>query len=168
MNQPFIHSSGTQIAVDTFEFICEDYYSDVFVFGDSYVNSSSPARWPYYTHAAGYQFLCDGLPGGGSKDGFDFINAAFSIHQPKYAIWCLGMNDKSDEDSIANENWKNYVEKVKDLCAKNNVTLIFLRSLLLRKEIIEAKMIISGLPDIGTLILIKLFLMERAIGKKEC
>ena len=125
MNQPFIHSSGTQIAVDTFEFICEDYYSDVFVFGDSYVNSSSPARWPYYTHAAGYQFLCDGLPGGGSKDGFDFINAAFSIHQPKYAIWCLGMNDKSDEDSIANENWKNYVEKVKDLCAKNNVTLIF-------------------------------------------
>ena len=84
MNHPFIRSSGTQIKVDTFEFICKDYFSDVFVFGDSYVNSASPARWPYYTHAAGYQFLCDGLPGGRSKDSFDFINAAFSIHQPKY------------------------------------------------------------------------------------
>lgn len=125
MNHPFIRSSGTQIEVDTFEFICEDYFSDVFVFGDSYVNSASPARWPYYTHAAGYQFLCDGLPGGRSKDSFDFINAAFSVHQPKYAIWCLGMNDKSDEARIPNEDWKNYAKKVMDLCAKHNVTLIF-------------------------------------------
>lgn len=125
MNHPFIRSSGTQIKVDTFEFICEDYFSDVFVFGDSYVNSANPARWPYYTHAAGYQFLCDGLPGGRSKDSFDFINAAFSIHQPKYAIWCLGMNDKSDEGRIPNEDWKIYAKKVMDLCAKHNVTLIF-------------------------------------------
>lgn len=125
MNHPFIRSSGTQIKVDTFEFICKDYFSDVFVFGDSYVNSASPARWPYYTHGGGYQFLCDGLPGGRSKDSFDFINAAFSIHQPKYVIWCLGMNDKSDEGRIPNEDWKNYAKKVMELCAKHNVALIF-------------------------------------------
>ncbi|AKP50573.1 SGNH/GDSL hydrolase family protein [Cyclobacterium amurskyense] len=125
MNQPFIHSSGTEIKVDTFEFICEDYKSDVFVFGDSYVSSANPSRWPYYIHAAGYQFLCDGLPGGKSKDSYDFINAAFSIHKPKYAIWCLGMNDKSDVERVANDEWKAYVEKVIKLCDESNVTLIF-------------------------------------------
>ena len=124
MNQPFIHSSGTEIKVDTFEFICEDYNSDVFVFGDSYVSSANPSRWPYYVNSAGYQFLCDGLPGGKSKDSYDFINAAFSIHKPKYAIWCLGMNDKSDAERVPNEEWKSYVKKVMDLCAKHNVTLI--------------------------------------------
>lgn len=125
MNHPFIQSSGTLINVDTFEFICEDYYSDVFVFGNSYVSSASPSRWPYYIHAAGYKFLCDGLPGGKSKDSFAFINSAFSIHKPKYAIWCLGMNDKSDVERVANEEWKAYVKKVMNLCAENNVTLIF-------------------------------------------
>ncbi|WP_339926282.1 hypothetical protein [uncultured Cyclobacterium sp.] len=124
MNQPFIHSSGTVINVNSFEFICEDYMSDVFVFGDSYVNSASSSRWPYYIHDAGYQFLCDGLPGGKSKDSYDFINAAFSVNKPKYAVWCLGMNDTSDTDRIANEEWKSYVKKVMDLCEKHNVTLI--------------------------------------------
>ena len=124
MNQPFIHSSGTEIKVDTFEFICEDYNSDVFVFGDSYVNSASPSRWPYYVNSAGYQFLCDGLPGGRSKDSYDFINSAFSIHKPKYAVWCLGMNDISDTERVPNEEWKSNVKKVMDLCSKHNVTLI--------------------------------------------
>jgi len=123
MNNPFVQSLGSVINVNIFRFTCDDYYSDVFLFGDSYVNCASPARWPYYVYNKGYRFLCDGLPGGRSVDSYDFMNSAFSIHKPKYAIWCLGMNDGSDK-SGTNLDWMNYAKKVMELCDKNNVTLI--------------------------------------------
>ena len=123
MNHPFVRSSGSVIDVDQFEFHCDDYYSDVFVFGDSYVNCGSPQRWPYYLYRKGYQFLCDGLPGGRSGDSYDFLQSAFSVHKPEYVIWCLGMNDGIDQD-MPDPDWKGYVQRVMDVCARNNVTLI--------------------------------------------
>jgi len=123
MNHPFVRSRGSVIDVDKFEFNCDDYYSDVYVFGDSYVNCGSPQRWPYYLYRKGYPFLCDGLPGGKSADSYDYIHSAFSVHKPKYVIWCLGMNDKSDQN-MPDPAWKSYVQKVMDLCDRNNVTLI--------------------------------------------
>ena len=35
------------------------------------------------------------------------------------------MNDKSDVERVANDEWKAYVEKVIKLCDESNVTLIF-------------------------------------------
>jgi len=123
MNNPFIRSMGSLINVDKFEFICNDYYSDVYVFGDSYVNCASPKRWPYYLYNKGYTFLCDGLPGGKSIDSYDFISSALTVHKPKYLIWCLGMNDGSDKPETS-PTWKYYLDKVVYLCNKNNITLI--------------------------------------------
>ena len=123
MNHPFVRSSGSVIDVDQFEFNCADYYSDVYVFGDSYVNCGNPQRWPYYLYHKGFQFFCDGLPGGRSGDSYEFFHSALSVHKPRYVIWCLGMNDKSDQD-IPDPDWKSYVHKVMDDCARNNVTLI--------------------------------------------
>lgn len=123
MNHPFVRSSGSVIHVDQFEFNCSDYYSDVFVFGDSYVNCGSPQRWPYYLYQKGCQFLCDGLPGGRSGDSYDFLQSAFSVHKPEYVIWCLGMNDGIDQD-MPDPDWKGYVQRVMNVCDRNNVTLI--------------------------------------------
>ena len=89
MDNPFIHSLGSFINVSKFEFTCNDYYSDVYVFGDSYVSCYSPTRWPYYLYNNSFKFLCDGLPGGNSIDSYDYINSAFSVNKPKYVIWCL-------------------------------------------------------------------------------
>ena len=124
MGHPFIESVGSIINVNSFDFNCDDYYSDVFIFGDSYVNIAAPTRWPFYINNKGYKFLCDGLPGGSSVHSYDFVCSAFSAHKPKYLVWCLGMNDGSDGKLGASCEWKLYVEKVMDLCAKNNVTLI--------------------------------------------
>ncbi|SOE23425.1 Lysophospholipase L1 [Spirosomataceae bacterium TFI 002] len=123
MNSPFVRSSGSTIQVNNFEFKTAEYDADVFIFGDSYVNCASPERWPYYIYNQDLTFLCDGLPGGKSNDAYDFMVSAFSVHKPQYAIWCLGMNDGSDEQE-ANPKWKSYVQKVVDLCERNNVTLI--------------------------------------------
>jgi hypothetical protein len=123
MNNPFIRSYGSVIDVNKFEFTCNDYNDNVYIFGDSYVNCNNPNRWPYYLYNNDYKFLCDGLPGGNSIDSYDFISSAFSVHKPKYLIWCLGMNDGSDRLGIS-PKWKYYVKKVMDLCSKNNVSLI--------------------------------------------
>ncbi|MRH99812.1 hypothetical protein GH721_04625 [Kriegella sp. EG-1] len=123
MNNPFIRSIGSEIKVDTFSFMSDEYFSDVFIFGDSYVNVGSKKRWPYYIYNANYKFLCDGLPGGRSVDSYSFLNAAISIHKPKFVIWCLGMNDKSDVLTV-DKDWMLYTKKVISLCKQNNISLI--------------------------------------------
>lgn len=124
MNNPFVKSIGTRIDVDKFEFTCKDYISDVYIFGDSYVNCGTPRRWPYYIYRDGFQFLCDGLPGGTSIDSYDYLHSALSIHQPKFLIWCLGMNDGNDDEFGASVSWKDHLKMVMELCEKNNITLI--------------------------------------------
>ncbi|WP_296635713.1 SGNH/GDSL hydrolase family protein [Polaribacter sp.] len=122
MKRPFIRSIGSVINVNEFKFTCKDYNSDVFVFGDSYVNVYSPARWPYYTYKD-YTFFCDGMPGGRSVASYDFLTSALAIHKPKYVIWCLGMNDHSKNKKI-NSSWKRNAKKVMALCTENNINLI--------------------------------------------
>jgi hypothetical protein len=123
MSSPFVRSSGSVINVDKFEFNCDDYYADVFIFGDSYVNCGYSNRWPYYIYNQGYKFFCDGLPGGSSEDSYCFINSALTVNKPKYVIWCLGMNDGGDRLGT-NLIWKYYINKVMDLCLKNKIELI--------------------------------------------
>jgi len=123
MDKPFIKSVNSNINVDTFKFTSNDYYSDVFIFGDSYVNSGNPHRWPYYIYNKQYTFLLDGLPGGKSIDSYDYLKSALSIHKPKYLIWCLGMNDGGDRLGIS-LTWKHYLNKVEQLCKSNNINLI--------------------------------------------
>jgi hypothetical protein len=123
MNEPFVRSLGSIIKVNEFKFNCIDYYSDIFVFGDSYVNCATPRRWPYYLYNKDYKFLCDGLPGGKSVDSYDYLNSSLSVNKPKYVLWCLGMNDGSD-NLRTNPSWKHYVKKVMTLCSQNKLTLI--------------------------------------------
>lgn len=124
MDNPFVKSIGSVINVNEFDFTYGNYLSDVYIFGDSYVNCQTPRRWPYYIYRDGYKFLCDGLPGGRSIDSYDYLSSAFSIQKPKYVIWCLGMNDGNDDKLGANLNWKYYLQRVMNLCDKKNITLI--------------------------------------------
>ena len=123
MKKPFIRSLGSVINVKEFSFTYNDYNSDIFIFGDSYVNCAPPSRWPYYLYKK-YKFFCDGFPGGTSVDSYDFLRSALSVHKPKYVIWCLGMNDGSDDQEI-NPTWKHYVKEVMALCSRKDITLIF-------------------------------------------
>lgn len=124
MDNPFIHSVGSKIKVNYFAFACNDYKNEVWIFGDSYMSCASPARWPYWIYKDSLKFLCDGLPGGKSIHSYDFLRTALTVSKPKYLVWCLGMNDGSDK-YITNVSWLIYTEKVKQLCKKNDITLIF-------------------------------------------
>lgn len=123
MNNPFIRSSGSNIKADIFNFTHDNYYSNTYIFGDSYVSCNNPKRWPYHVYNKGYKFLCDGLPGGNSVDSFDYLNSALSVHKPKYLVWCLGMNDHKNRFGL-NLSWKHYLKKVMNLFDSNNITLV--------------------------------------------
>lgn len=123
MSNPILKFFGEGINVKLFEFKHLDYYSDVFVFGDSYVNCSSPNRWPYYVYQFSQGFMFDGYPGGKSIHSYSFLLSAFSIHKPKYLVWCLGMNDRSDFTRV-DPQWRYFMEKVMLLCKETNVKLI--------------------------------------------
>jgi hypothetical protein len=124
MDNPFIRSVGSKINVNDFAFTSNDYKNEVWIFGDSYMSCSNPARWPYWIYNDSLNFLCDGLPGGKSIHSYDFLRTALTISKPKYLVWCLGMNDGSDK-YIANVSWLIYTEKVKEVCKENGITLIF-------------------------------------------
>lgn len=124
MDNPYIHSVGSKIKVNDFSFVCNDYKNEVWIFGDSYMSCANPARWPYWIYKDNFNFLCDGLPGGKSIHSYDFLRTALTVNKPKYLVWCLGMNDGSDK-YITNVSWLIYTEKVKELCKKNGITLIF-------------------------------------------
>ena len=124
MDNPFIRSVGSRIKVNDFAFTCNDFNNEVWIFGDSYVSCSHPERWTYWIYKDSLNFLGDGLPGGKSIHSYDFLRTALTVSKPKYLVWCLGMNDGSDK-YINNVSWLIYTEKVKKLCKKKGITLIF-------------------------------------------
>jgi hypothetical protein len=124
MENPFVRSVGSKIQARTFSFTCKDYNNDVYIFGDSYISVSNPARWTYYIHNEGHNFFCDGLPGGKSMHSYDFLRTALTVHKPKYVVWCLGMNDGSDHLWFSAIAWSFYLKRVMQLCEQQNITLI--------------------------------------------
>ncbi|MDR1543640.1 MAG: hypothetical protein LBS50_04365 [Prevotellaceae bacterium] len=124
MDNPFVRSVGTKIKVKNFSFVCDEYQNDVWIFGDSYMSCANPARWTYWIYNQGFDFLCDGLPGGKSIHSYDFLRTALTINKPKYLVWCLGMNDGSDR-FFTNISWLLYTKKIEKLCKENDITLIF-------------------------------------------
>ena len=94
------------------------YKSPVWLFGDSYVGISNPARWPYYLNEQGYlNIMMNGLAGRGSSAALEDFERALAFGCPKYVIWCMGMNDT---DSV----WLNNYKQVKRLCEQNGIELI--------------------------------------------
>lgn len=106
----------------TLSFTCDGYHSDIQMYGDSYFGTASAARWPYYLVKDGRagQVLLDGYSGKGSAGGIKTFNINLTHSIPKYAVWCLGMNDP-DTSSEINANWKKAVEEFLSVCDKKGI-----------------------------------------------
>lgn len=116
--QTFFTTAGTLTNVD-FIASCPDLKNDIWVFGDSYVGFSSPARWPKQLRNMGYSdYLCDGLAGQSSSGAYSDLQRCLALGvKPKYLVWTLGMNDT---DSA----WNTTYQQVQTLCESNDITLI--------------------------------------------
>ena len=116
--QTFFTTAGTLTNVD-FIASCSDLKNDIWVFGDSYLGFSNPARWPKQLRNMGYSdYLGDGLAGQNSSGAYSDLQRCLALGvKPKYLVWTLGMNDS---DSA----WNTTYQQVKTLCESNDITLI--------------------------------------------
>lgn len=100
---------------------CESFRSPIWIYGDSYLDSSNPARWPY--HIINWDmdtFAMFGFPGAKSEHVYPEWLRTLKHGSPKYAIWCLGMNDIDDDTSI-NADWKKYIDNFIKDCTDNQI-----------------------------------------------
>lgn len=123
---PFVLSNNTSLPACTLSWSCVDINKPLWLFGDSYF-AYSDARWTYYLHQYGYDENCllDGFPGEGSGNArASFINL-LSFGTPKFAVWCMGMNDGSDSDSAPSSNWSSNRNDFLSYCSQLKITPIF-------------------------------------------
>lgn len=118
-------SNGSTLTDCILSFTTDGYWQDIQLYGDSYFGASSRVRWLYYLVNDGYanKSLIDGYPGKGSIMGLKTFELNLTHSKPKYAVWCLGMNDP-DSSTGVNSTWLSCVNQFLDMCHDNNITPI--------------------------------------------
>ena len=101
----------------------KDINKYIWIFGDSYLSNDS-ARWAYYLNQKEYDtYMIDAYSGETSTKSLQSLKNLLKIGHPSYIVWCLGMNDGSD-DTTPSTTWKNTFDEVKYLCEIYNVVLV--------------------------------------------
>lgn len=124
ISKPFLDFTGTG-GEASFSFSPEDISKDVWVFGDSYLTYST-ARWMYYYMESEYAnnaMIC-GRSGSTSEEGIATLQTLLALGNPKYILWCYGMNDGGDSSSAPDESWKDCLDSMLATCAANGITPI--------------------------------------------
>ena len=121
----FMRPSGCSLTNAYVGFSCSDFRQPIWMFGDSYFTHTSNNRWPYWLVEWGFdRCLLNAFPGENSTEAMaTFISFVPSCGVPRYAVWCLGMNDPDGSSSI-NASWKATVEQFILICEQNGITPI--------------------------------------------
>ena len=120
----FAKSVGVELKDVKLEWSCDAYKSDVWFFGDSYFDTTTTARWPYYMVEDGYtDVFLNGYPGRKTQAALEDFKKALEFAIPKYVVWCLGMNNGDSEKGM-NANYKNATNEMLALCKENDITPI--------------------------------------------
>lgn len=126
IGNPVVLSNATVLTDCELNWTCVDITKKIWMFGDSYIQYSN-VRWSYYLHEYEYDQNClmDGFAGEGSVNARVSFNNLLTYGTPKYAVWCMGMNDGSDSESAPSENWVSGRNYFLQYCEENGVTPIF-------------------------------------------
>ena len=129
--RPYIlnqNDSGS-ITVDL-SYFPRDISGRIWLFGDSYLNLTSNARWPYYLVQQNMdKWLINGYPGQNALNAYDDLVSLLSLGAvPTYVVWTLGLNGHSDTGSSGNwtiaQTQKTVIDNVLTLCKQYGVTPI--------------------------------------------
>lgn len=102
----------------------DDYRKTIYLFGDSYFNTNDPGRWPYYLKRDGFlNCLMSGFPGMGSQRAIVDFKLAVERGTPRYAVWCMGMNNGDKEGKI-NPDYLAATEEFLKICGEKGITPI--------------------------------------------
>lgn len=113
----FVKSTSATFTDCVLTFTCDGYWKDIQLYGDSYFGLTSDVRWTYYAKQSGYLDNClvDGFPGNWASSGLATFKENIQHKIPKYAVFCLGMNDP-DTASAINAEWKTSVDTFLSIC----------------------------------------------------
>lgn len=116
-------SEGSMLKNIKLSWCCKDILKDIWVFGDSYVDLYN-VRWMWYLIQNGYgnNILLSGVAGSTSSDAIISFKNLLKYGKPKYAVWCMGMNDFNDTNiNTPNTAWKTAYDEFLSLCKLNNI-----------------------------------------------
>ena len=120
----YVRSVGVALKDLSLSWGCSDFDKEIWLFGDSYFNMTDRSRWPSYMLKEGYtDYLMSGYPGRKSAAALDDFQTLLEFGTPKYAVWCMGMND-SDSASAANAAWREATEAFLAICEEKEITPI--------------------------------------------
>lgn len=98
----FVYGEGTSLSDVTLRWSCSDLKRDIWLLGDSYFNPTSPMRWTSYLIKNGYtDYLLSGFPGRDSVAALRDFKQLLTYGTPRYAVWCMGMNNEDKSDGIS-------------------------------------------------------------------
>lgn len=115
----FVEVAGMTLTNCTYVWTCKDLTAPIWIFGDSWIPTTTPERWPYYAVQAGFgdNFLVDGYGGEYSTWSIQAFRSLLTHGNPKFVLWCLGMNSNSD--------WEPNFHEVIATCKKRGITPVF-------------------------------------------
>lgn len=120
----FMEKSGSVLKNAKINWFCDDYSRDIWLFGDSYFNTGYKTRWPYYLREDGYaNHFMTGYPGMATEPAIVQFKDSLNYGKPKFAVWCMGMNN-GDKDGAINEGWLRATEEFVSLCRELDIVPI--------------------------------------------
>lgn len=125
--EPFVRPRNCNLTNCKLTFACTDYSRQIWAFGDSYMTTTAPTRYPYYLYNLGIDnYLLDAFAGRTSIQALESLKNALKYGTPKYLLWFLGMNDP-DTDTTSNADWYIVYNEIVDICKAKGITPIFAR-----------------------------------------
>lgn len=114
----------TEVVEGTFTYYANGWKKPIWLFGDSYLNLTSPARWTSYLTSKGIDsVMLNGFPGRNSQTALKALETAMEHGTPRELIWCLGMNDGDSSEGV-NASWQEVYEKVDQICREKKIELV--------------------------------------------
>ncbi len=120
----FISPANLNLADVKLTWSSDDFKNDIYMLGDSYFSATDPARWTTHLINNGYTNNCMmGYPGMASADGIKEFKRAIAKGTPKFAFWCMGMNN-GDSNGEINASYLAATEEFLALCEERGITPI--------------------------------------------
>ncbi len=120
----FAVSTASAINNVKMRWTCTALTSDFWLFGDSYFNLTASSRWPSYMIKDGItDALLTGYPGRACTAALEEFKTLLEHGAPKYAIWCMVMNN-ADTATAINATYLSTTLEFIRLCEENGITPI--------------------------------------------
>ena len=120
----FIKPEGLSLGNVKAVWFSDDYKKDIYMIGDSYFNTADPNRWPHYLIRDGYKnHFMTGYPGMDCARGLFDFKLSLERGTPKFAVWCVGMNNADTKDEI-NASYLATTSEFLKICRERGITPI--------------------------------------------